>query len=142
MDSRRTRRQYPVFVEPIDKTGRTKARTLEFFLNHKGPHKAKELYSDPEVASPLMKGGRCIEIRLLKYCRMGLLSREREGRAYRYSITTEGENRLRYLWDRLGYLTVGPSNSELEREVVRKRLKTCIALVDKQLDAIDNRLSV
>jgi len=126
-------------LEPIDRSGQVKARTLEFFVINAGPHKAKELYSDPGVASPLVKEGRSIEIRLLKYCRMGLLRRERDGRAYKYTITTEGEDRLRHLWDRLGYLNPILAGTEEDRDVLRKRLRTCIALTDKHLKELDSR---
>lgn len=130
-------RRYPVLLEPIDRTGRVKADTLEFFVRKSEPCTAKELYKDSYLTPPLRNGGRSVEIRLLKYCRMGLLLRERNGRAYRYSITTEGETRLMYLWERLGYLTPDPAEGEDGVAAVKQRLTTCIKLVEKQLKHLD-----
>jgi hypothetical protein len=134
--------RYPIHWEPIDRTGSIKAGTLEFFIMNPGPHKALELYTAPLLASPIMQvGKKSIEVRLLQYYRAGLLRRRREKRAYLYSITTEGEARLMYLWERLGYLDPVKARSDDEKELVKQRVKVCISLIDGQLNKLEQRLS-
>lgn len=135
-DEEKKRRRYPIPRVKPDRSGRIAAETLQYFVAHPGPHTATEVLRDRVVGKrPLADGGeKGIRMNLLHYSRQGLLRRERKGREYRYQITKSGENRLIFLWDRMGLTDPSKAASIEAREEMRRRL----AIVDSILAEREN----
>jgi hypothetical protein len=90
----------------LDRSGRVKADTLEFFATKPGWHSPSDLRVDPVLGAiyPRFPDNKSIQMRLMRYSRLGILKRRRAGRKYFYSITQAGKKRLVYFWEKLGYL--------------------------------------
>lgn len=119
----------------VDRTGATKARTLEFFALDQSWYSAKEFCTSPTANEFLgLEALKTVEMRLLRYARVGLLKRRTRERGYEYSISLLGEERLVYLWERLGYLNESAASTAGDREVLRSRLKLAAFLAGKHSD--------
>jgi hypothetical protein len=114
----------------VDRSGRVKADTLEFFLINPGCHSVKTLNSDPILCNPYTpEVDSYLQMRLLRYTRDGLLKRQKVSRRYKYIITERGEDRLFYLWKKLGYLNTDENLSQEEKMHVSDRLNMKISVL-------------
>jgi hypothetical protein len=130
-------RKFPLPLDP-DLTGKVKMETLQFFAFSLGWHSPKDAYADPFLEEPLYESEwRCLSIRLLRYYRQGLLRRRRRSRSFEYSITTKGEDRLIYLWEKLGYLDFDRKLTEPEKRLVEIRARKAISILKKHEAIID-----
>ena len=125
-------RRFPVPRVDVDRTGATKSRTLEFFVLYTGWNSAREFCLSPVAGEPLgIEFTKSVEMRLLRYERAGLLRRRRRKRGYEYSISMRGEERLVFLWERLGLLNPGTATTVEDKEVMRSRLRIASFLAKK-----------
>ncbi len=125
-------RRFPVPRFGVDRTGATKSRSLEFFALDTSWHSAREFCSSPIANEFLgLEALKTVEMRLLRYSRAGLVKRRRRKRGYEYSISLLGEERLVYLWERLGYLNPSTATGAGDKEVMRSRLKIAVFLAKK-----------
>lgn len=134
VDPEKTERRYSFpYVKP-DRSGRIKAQTLEYFVNHPSSHTATELLGDPVLGNKLARdrGDKALRIRLLRYARQGLLRREWDSGEYQYSITSSGEKRLIHLWERVGLLDSAKADSEAARAEMDLRLQTVESILKSQ----------
>lgn len=125
---------YRVSRVPPDTSGRVKVDTLEFFVFHDGWHPINELLQDPVLAAPysLDRNSRAIHVRLARYAHRGLLVRRWRSGEYEYAITTKGEDRIIYLWDKLGYTDTMRTLTEDEKQLMELRLEKTIEIARKQ----------
>lgn len=142
VDAEKTERRYPFpYVKP-DRSGRVAARTLEYFVSHPASHTATELLRDPVLGNMLAKDGgdKALRVRLLRYTRQGLFSREWESGEYQYRITRSGEKRLIYLWERIGLLDPAKADSEAARAEMDLRLQTVESILKSQEEESQDKL--
>jgi hypothetical protein len=117
----------------LDRSGRVKADTLEFFATKPGWHSPSDLRVDPVLGAiyPRFPDNKSIQMRLMRYSRLGILKRRRAGRKYFYSITQAGKKRLVYFWEKLGYLDQANATTEKERNLFDARLEVAISIVSE-----------
>jgi len=146
-------RKYPIALDDVDLSGKIKMMTLEWVLlkqNIKGWCSVMDLYRNPifRLDHFYLSGSRCISIRLLRYYRAGLLQRRRKGRIFEYRLSRKGEDRLLYLWEKLGCLKP-PLNWEsegrlgiIEKELAEKRNFLAIQLLENQIQRQEKSLYI
>ena len=129
--------RFPVPLKDSNAAGVAKRDTLEFFVFNPGWHKPVELDDDPVVGGLVSShddGSRSSQMRLMRYSRQGLLARRKTPGGFEYEITMKGEDRLFYLWKKLGDTkTNGMLTSDeaerstqllnLKKEILEKRLR-------------------
>ncbi len=128
------RKDYRVpWVRP-DTSGRVKVNTLEFFVFHEGWYSARALMKDPSLADIYSAdpNSRAIQMRLARYAHDGLLMRRWQSGEYAYAITGKGEDRVRYLWKKLGYTDTNRELNGVERLMVELRLQKSLEIVRKR----------
>ena len=123
---------YPALF--VDKTGRVKRDTLEYFLIHPGLHTPQELNADPYLGSADETREAALQMRLLRYVAMGLLTREKVSRAWGYALTMRGEDRLLWLWDKFGVEEPPKDMTSEEREFRVKEIRHRIAGLEAFLE--------
>jgi hypothetical protein len=133
----------PVLPPKIDRSGRIKQRTLEFFLIFPGWHKPSELTSDPylEVIYESPGISRKIQMRLTRYYRQGLLSRRRAPRGFEYSIAKAGEDRLRYFWEKFGESEIDDALTPEEEKLRVEKISQMVKNLDKRIAYFSTMLS-
>jgi hypothetical protein len=117
----------------LDRSGRVKADTLWYFYSTPGQHASRDLLLSPALGALYSQflENRSIQMRLLRYCKLGILSRERVGRGYLYSITETGKKRLVYLWEKLGDLDQTKAVTEPERKAIEARRKIAASILSE-----------
>jgi hypothetical protein len=126
----------------LDRSGRVKADTLEFFATKPGWHSPSDLQLDPLLGAIYSRfpDNKSIQMRLLRYCRLGILKRKRVGRRYLYSITRVGKKRLVYLWEKLGYLNQANATTEKEGNLFDARREVVISILSEISMDVGTRL--
>jgi hypothetical protein len=134
---------YPPYL-PREPAGRVKLETLEFFAYSAGWHRPAELRQD--ILAPkgdlLVQGTRRVEVRLLRYTRMGLLERRRASeshagtRGYEYRLTLKGEKRLLYIWKDMGFLNQDKAKSLEDLKIIQIRLDLKDLILKKHLEKL------
>lgn len=134
--------RYKVPVVDIDRSGTVKAQTLSYFSTYEGWYSAKELLKHPRLGRYLSKvpDDRAIQMRLLRYSKLGILERRKVSREYQYRITTAGEKRMLYLWEKLGYLDPSRANTDLQKKLMRLRLEIATSIRSKHVKDEEGRL--
>lgn len=106
--------------------------TLEYFAYHPGWHASKQVEKDLMLGRLKMpEQSRAIQMRLLRYSRQGLLARRRVERGYEYRLTTKGENRLFYFWEKLPEPNDSKA-SDLEVQRFEQRLSLKLSLLENR----------
>jgi hypothetical protein len=144
MNPEKTERRYPFPYVKSDRSGRVAAQTLEYFVQHPTSHAVTELLRDPILGNMLAKdrGDKALRVRLLRYTRQGLLSREWESGEYRYKITRPGENRLIHLWGRAGLLDPEKADSQAAKEEMKLRLETQLSILKSQEEELREKVGL
>jgi hypothetical protein len=130
--------RYPVTLDS-PKANEAKMQTLEYFATFPGWHTADELLRDPEVGGVYSAdpATRAVQMRLMRYTDMGLLERKWDSGKYEYAITSKGEDRLFFLWEKHGYLdTKKQQLSNEEMDEMEDRLSMIISIKEKRLEKI------
>lgn|GEM_PF-5153250 len=120
-------KRFPYPAPFVDRTGKVKRDTLEYFLIHPGLHTPQELNADSYLGSANETGEAALQMRLLRYVAMGLLAREKVSRAWGYALTMRGEDRLLWLWDKFGVEEPPKNMTPVEREFMVKEIRHRIA---------------
>ena len=122
----------------VDLSGRIKMETLEqVYLSQitEGWCSAPNLHVVLGEGHLYRSGWRCISIRLLRYCRQGLLLRRRNGRRYEYRLSEKGEDRLLYLYEKFslrpGWEFRG-NLGRIEKELAKTRRRITLKILESQ----------
>jgi hypothetical protein len=111
--------------------------TLEYFLLNPGWSHTWTIRLSPELSSVVMgeEESHAIQMRILRYSRQGLLERRKSSghRGFEYSITIKGEDRLFYLWEKMGKTRAEDNMTEEEKQ-------TSKILNELKLKALKSRL--
>jgi len=128
-------RKFPLSDPLVDPPSLRKMTTLEFLFLHEGWHESSKIKADPDLRSISQEpsADRSIQMRLVRYCRQGLVRRKRVGHGYAYHLTPKGEDRLFYLWEKFG---VG----KVEHDMNEEELSLSEFVHSKARLALENRL--
>jgi hypothetical protein len=135
-------RRYPYPAYDVDRSGFVKLRTLEFFVLNESWHTPERFRREVALDKweDMFPLSNAVEMRFLRYTRLGLLKRRRVGRQYEYAITTVGERRWIYMLKKRGLLepekakTLGEKNlATMRREKVLELLKRHLANGEERL---------
>jgi hypothetical protein len=127
-------KSFPYLPPFVDRTGKAKRDTLEYFLFHPGRHTPQERNADPYLGGADEIGEAAIQMRLLRYVGMGLLAREKVSRAWEYALTVRGEDRLLWLWNKFGVEEPPKDMTPEEREVRVQEIRHRIADLEAFLE--------
>jgi hypothetical protein len=132
-------RKFPLSLRDSEESSTIKRDTLEYFAYSRGWHIPQELEEDPVLAGPQSPNkSRAIQMRLLRYSRQCLLSRRKAPRGYEYEITMKGEDRLFYLWDKLGDISANGELTPEEAERMTNVLNLKLLILDARKRALSD----
>lgn len=144
-------RRYSPPMEDVDLSGAIKMMTLEdvlFRQLEEGWCSPYDLYENSRSYNRYRLKSKCFSIRLLRYCRMGLLRRKRRNGIFVYTLSEKGEDRLLYLWKKLGCLDPPPdwenkgSSGEAGKKLAEIRLNYAINLLESKKKRIEIALRI
>jgi len=96
----------------LDRSGRVKADTLEFFATKPGWHSPSDLRVDPVLGAiyPRFPDNKSIQMRLMRYSRLGILKRRKGRQKVLLQHHTSWEETPRVLLGETGILGSGKCN--------------------------------
>jgi hypothetical protein len=139
---RRYPRKYPYPAYDVDHSGLVKLRTLEFFVLNEGWHTPEGFRSDASLDKweDIFPYSKAVQMRFLRYTRLGLLERKKVSRNYEYEITMRGEQRWIHMSRRRGLLEPEKAKNLEEKNLVSMRRERALELLKKHKMIVEEKL--
>jgi uncharacterized protein YwgA len=117
----------------VDHSGLVKLRTLEFFVMNEGWHTPEGFRSEVALDKweDIFPYSKAVQMRFLRYTRLGLLERRKVGRKYEYEITVRGERRWIHMLRGQGLLEPEKAKTLEEKNLVSMRRERALELLKR-----------
>lgn len=142
MPSKIAPRNYPYPAYDVDRSGFVKLRTLEFFVLNEGWHTPERFRREVALNKweDMFPRTLAVQMRFLRYTRLGLLARRRVGRHYEYAITMNGERRWVHMLKTRGLLEPEKAKTLQEKNMVSIRREKVHELLEKHELKLEEKL--